>query len=142
MTRKRVPSAERDPNGVEQHTRGAKLDDGKLPVYKMVFSYFSRALRSVGWLSNTGARKYTYGGWSAVDNAEERYTEAIARHLFDLAEAREGLSQVDEYDLVYEDPRTGTKYFHHHLVSVAWNALAALQKAKERGLVTEYTETR
>ena len=122
-----------DLDGAQQHVAGAKLDEGKLSVVKMVLSCFAPALRSVGWLSDTGARKYTYGGWSAVPDAEARYTEAIGRHLFDLAEGK-------EYDLVYHDPNTGIKYYHHHLVAVAWNALAVLSKAKERGLITEYTE--
>ena len=130
---KKSVKSESDPSGIPQHTRGAKLDAGKLAIYSMVIKYFSPALRAVGWLSNTGANKYTYGGWSAVENAEERYLEAQVRHIFDLAEGQ-------EYDMVYEDPDTGTKYFHHHLVSDAWNALAALTKAIEAGLVTEYTE--
>jgi len=130
----KIPAlSEKDPDGIDQHVPGAKLDAGKLAVFKMVFSYFAKALRAVGWLSDTGARKYSYGGWSAVDDAEVRYTEACARHLMDLADG-------EEYVLMYHDEKNGKKYYHHTLVAVAWNALAALTKAKERGLVTEYTE--
>lgn len=126
----KAAAEERDRDGLGQHVRGAKLDAGKLSIFKMVLSYFAPALRAVGWLSNTGAIKYTYGGWSAVADAEERYLEAEVRHLFDLAEGK-------EYDLVYTDPETGTEYWHHHKVSKAWNALAELTKAIEAGLVTE-----
>jgi hypothetical protein len=134
MAQKQQHQQEFDPNGIEQHVPGAKLDSGKLAVVKMVFSYFAKALRAVGWLSDTGAKKYSYGGWSAVADAEARYTEACGRHLLDLAEG-------EEYVLMYHDKELGIKYYHHALVAVAWNALAALTKAKERGLVTEYTET-
>jgi hypothetical protein len=122
--------SESDPSGLDQHVKGAKLDAGKLNIFKMVLGYFAPALRAVGWLSNTGAIKYTYGGWSAVDNAEERYLEAEVRHLFDLAEGK-------EYDLVYTDPKSGREYWHHHKVSKAWNALAELTKFIEAGGVTE-----
>ena len=133
MAAKVKQQSESDPDGLDQHTMGAKLDSGKLAVVKMVFSYFAKGLRAVGWLSDTGAKKYAYGGWSAVADAEARYTEACGRHLLDLAEG-------EEYVMMYHDEDNGVKYYHHALVAVAWNALAALTKAKERGLVTEYTE--
>lgn len=123
----------RDRTGKSQHEMGAKLDDGKPPVFKGFYAYFPNAVRAVSQLSATGARKYTWGGWSAVDSAEERYTDAIGRHLLDLAE--------DDMDLTYDCKEEGRKYFHHHLVGVAWNALAALEKAiTERGITTEYIE--
>lgn len=125
---------EKDPDGLGQHEMGAKLDANKPPVVKGFFKYFPRSIRACSWLSNTGAMKYEWGGWSCVAKAEDRYQEAEARHLLDLCEG-------EDYDLVYEDPDTGTKYYHHHLVSKAWNAMASLEKAiTERKIVTEYTE--
>ena|SRR5882757_378922 len=133
LAKKRAAQSESDPDGIEQHVPGAKLDAGKLDVFKMVFGYFAKALIAVGWLSDTGARKYSYGGWSAVDDAEARYTAACSRHFLDLADG-------EKFVLMYDDEVNRIKYYHHPLVAVAWNALAALTKGKERGLVTEYTE--
>lgn len=123
-----------DPYGVGQHEMGAKLDKGKDPIAKGVFDYFPRSLRRVARLSNTGAIKYMWGSWSAVEDSVDRYREASARHVFDLCEG-------ETFDLTYIDPETGDKYYHHHQVSVVWNALATLEKMlDDPDLVTEYVE--
>jgi hypothetical protein len=124
----------KDPSGIGQHEMGAKLDDGKAPLFKGVFNYFPKAMRAIAQLSATGARKYTWGGWSAVEDAEERYLDADARHLADFGDPDE-----DDMDLTYYDEEEGIKYYHHHLVAHLWNAAAALEKAIERGITTEYT---
>lgn len=122
-------------DGKGRKEMGAKLDAGKPMVFKGVLGYFPRALRAIARLSETGATKYRWGGWSAVDNAEERYLEADSRHLFDYADPTE-----PDFDLTFDDVEEGRKYFHHHLVAHAWNALAALEKYIERGGETEYLE--
>lgn len=119
-----------DPDGKEQHEAGSKLDAGKVAVVKGVFGYFPKALRAIARLSMTGGIKYTWGGWSAVDNATERYLEADGRHLLDYLDPDE-----PDLDLTYDDGNT--KFYHHHLVAHAWNALAALEKAIEDGLETD-----
>jgi hypothetical protein len=52
------------------------------------------------------------------------------------------IAEGEEFDLTYEDKEGGRNYYHNHLVSFAWNALAALEKAiVDRGITTEYIDT-
>ena len=127
-------------DGLDRKEMGAKLDLGKPLVYKGVLGYFPSALRAIAKLSETGAEKYQWNGWSAVDNAQERYLEADARHLFDLADPNE-----PDFDLTYDeaefnDLEEGRLFYHHHLVAHAWNALAALEQFMRGGGRTEYIE--
>jgi len=101
---------ESDPSGKGQHESGAKLDAGKNRLGLVLLS-FSRALNEVGVVGTYGADKYTDNGWLAVDNAEERYTDAMFRHL--LASKIEGEVDADSGLL--------------HKAQMAWNALAVLE---------------
>ncbi len=100
-------SRERDPNGIDQHAPGAKLDDGK-PYLDLVFSGFARALMEVANVGTYGAKKYTPNGWKRVQNGRERYRSAMMRHY--LAGAT-------------HDHETGLLHSAH----LAWNALAQLE---------------
>ena len=101
-----------DPNGIDQHAAGAKLDAGK-PRLSLVLGGFSKALFAVGEVGTKGAKKYTDDGWKTVENGETRYTDALARHLFlELG--------GEEYD---PDPSMQTL----HAAQTAWNALARLE---------------
>lgn len=100
---------ERDPNGLDQHAPGAKLDQGKNRL-GLVLLAFSRALQEVGEVGTYGANKYSDNGWKFVTDGEARYTDAMLRHLF--AETHELLDK--ETDLL-------------HAAQVAWNALARLE---------------
>ncbi len=100
---------EKDPNGVDQHAPGAKLDEGK-PRVGLMFKDFSQALLEVAKVTTIGAKKYCPGGWRLVENGFERYSDAVGRHQ--LKEATE---------LIDED--TGML----HAAQVAWNALARLE---------------
>lgn len=102
--------AERDPHGKDAHELGAKLDAGKDRL-GLVFSGFSRALQAVGGVGTYGAEKYTDNGWMSVPNAEERYLDALYRHL--LAESTKGRRDADSHML--------------HAAHAAWNALARLE---------------
>ena len=97
-----------DPNGFDQHTKGAKLDAGK-PDASLLLD-FSHALEMVAAVGTFGAAKYTKGGWLEVPNGRARYTAALLRHL--LAEGK-------GEDL---DPESNL----HHAAHTAWNALARL----------------
>ena len=99
---------EKDPNVIDPHEPGAKLDDGK--VLAGVLADFSYALQAVAVVGTFGARKYSRGGWQKVDAGEERYTDALWRHL--LAERHEE-----------KDPDSGLLHAAH----LAWNALARLE---------------
>jgi len=102
---------ERDPNGADPHSSGSKLDAGKAPILKGRFQYFPRALKAVSMVSDFGSRKYTWGGWKTVPEGENRYGDAMARHI--LAEA-----MGEDFD-----PDSGMLHAAH----TAWNALARLE---------------
>lgn len=94
--------------------KGIKLDEGKNRL-GLVFSGFAEALEEVGKVGTFGAKKYTDNGWQSVKNGQERYTDALLRHLF--ATFRDDLY----------DNESGLLHLSH----VAWNALAILELALE-----------
>jgi len=101
---------EQDPNGLNAHQPGAKLDAGKVRA-GLVLGGFSRALWAVSEVGTFGARKYTDNGWRSVENGIDRYTDAMARHL--LLEAMGHCTDPDSELL--------------HAAHTAWNALARLE---------------
>jgi len=106
----KLDSFEQDPNGINQHVEGAKLDAGK-PRLGLVLGDFGNALLAVGEVGTFGAQKYTEHGWLEVENGEARYTDARYRHM-----VKEGVGEtVDkDSDLL-------------HAAHTAWNALARLE---------------
>lgn len=102
--------AELDPTGRAAHEPGAKLDAGK-PRCTLVLGGFSHALEHVAKVGTFGAAKYTDNGWRTVPNGEERYTDALWRHLLQEAQGIEC------------DPDSGLLHAAH----TAWNALARLE---------------
>lgn len=108
---------EQDPNGINAHQPGAKLDAGK-PDLSLLCD-FPRAISAVGQVATFGARKYTRGGWLSVQDGERRYTSALLRHVFatSLTDSDSGLD---------------------HAAHAAWNALARLElMLRERELYTK-----
>lgn len=101
-----------DPNGLDQHSPGAKLDAGK-PRMSLVLKSFARAIWKVCEVGTYGAIKYSADGWLQVENGEERYNDAELRHMF---------TRFMGEDL---DPDTELE----HLAHEAWNALAQLELA-------------
>lgn len=101
---------EKDPNGLNQHEPGAKLDYGKIKP-ALVMAGFARALTEVSEVATYGAEKYSPNGWAHVPDGVERYTNAMYRHL--LQEETEGAI----------DSETGL----YHAAQAAWNALARLE---------------
>ena len=99
---------EEDPNGIQQHAAGAKLDRGKPDASLLLM--FGRALNSVAEVGTFGADKYTRGGWQEVPDGKERYTAALLRHL-----CKEHYASVD------------TDSGLLHAAHGAWNALARLE---------------
>ena len=99
---------EKDPNGIDQHVPGAKLDANKL--FAGILQQWPRALTAVLEVATFGAQKYTRGGWQYVDNGVERYTDAMFRHLL-----KEPIETVD------------TDSGLAHDAHVAWNALSRLE---------------
>lgn len=99
---------EKDPNGIDQHAPGAKLDHGK--VMGGLIVDFGLALLAVAKVGTFGANKYTRGGWQHVKNGPERYRDAMMRHLLKECE--------EEIDADSQLP---------HEFQTVWNALASLQ---------------
>lgn len=102
-------SGEHDPNGVDAHSPGAKLDAGKVRP-SLVIEGMARALWAVAEVATFGAAKYTPGGWVLVPNGQERYADAGYRHTLRRAMGEEN------------DPDSTLAHLKHE----AWNALAKL----------------
>lgn len=99
-----------DPNGLDQHQPGAKLDAGK-PRFMLVLKDMAKAIYCVVKVATFGANKYTDGGWLQVQDGIRRYDEAAERH-------RNARFQGEE-----TDPESGMSHRWHE----AWNTLAALE---------------
>lgn len=93
---------------------GRKFDSNK-PRAALILKDFSDALDQVIKLGAFGADKYEYSNWKKLDNAIERYDDALIRHWMEYAKG----IQHDEEGV-------------DHLVAVAWNALALLQLTREK----------
>ena len=102
-------SIERDPNGIDPHEPGAKLDAGKVRP-SLILSDMARALLAVAEVGTFGANKYSDGGWQHVENGIKRYSDAKDRHRLRGA--------IEE-----RDPDSGLLHAAHE----AWNALAVLE---------------
>jgi hypothetical protein len=100
---------ESDPTGRDAHAPGAKLDAGKIRA-GLVIGGFSRALTEVAKVGTFGANKYTANGWIEVPDGEQRYTDAMLRHILTEATGEQ------------MDPDSGLRHAAH----AAWNALARL----------------
>jgi len=101
-------TTETDPNGLNQHETGAKLDAGKPDASLLLM--FGKALEAVAEVGTHGAVKYTRGGWQDVVAGHERYTAALLRHL-----CKEHYEKVDSDSGLL------------HAAHAAWNALARLE---------------
>jgi len=96
---------------------GKKFDNGKPRLAEMIQD-FRFSLIEVAKIWEFGANKYDKGNWRYVENGENRYTNAMLRHL--VAEMD---SKTDEESKLL------------HAAHVAWNALARLHfiLEKEKG---------
>jgi len=91
-----------------QKEEGRKFDDGKPRMCEMIQD-FGIALEEVAKVWAFGANKYEKGNWRHLDNAFNRYSNALVRHLVAEQQAR-------------NDLESGL----YHAAHVAWNALARL----------------
>lgn len=95
---------------------GLKYDNGK-PLVGDVLQIFGEAIMAVGECVLEGQKKYpTIDNWKKVENAQQRYTNALIRHLIKHLSGKE----IDE--------ESGLKHIQH----VAWNALAICQLYLEK----------
>lgn len=93
---------------------GIKYDKGKPRMCEMIQD-FAEPLEEVAKVWAFGADKYSKGNWRYVLEGEERYSNALMRHL--LAEQNRAI-----------DLESGL----YHAAHVAWNALARLYFIKKR----------
>lgn len=112
---------EKDPYGKEPNEAGAKLDANKNRLGLVLFG-FARALQEVGKVGTFGANKYSDNGWVEVPEGEQRYTDAMFRHL---------LQEVTEGQL---DLETGLLHAAH----AAWNALARLELMLQKQIKSDW----
>lgn len=108
--------SEKDPDGLQPGTPGAKLDAGKAPIMQGVLQYFPRALEQVALVSQFGSIKYSWGGYRFVKDGINRYSNAMGRHL---------LKEITEGPIDIESLEEGVTICH--AAQVAWNALARLE---------------
>ena len=101
---------ETDPNGLDQHEPGAKVDAGK-PRVHLIYDAMPRALWQIAAVGTFGAEKYTDHGWQEVPDAINRYRDAMYRHQIKRAAG----------ELFDQD--SGLLHAAHE----AWNALAILE---------------
>lgn len=112
----RYKPGEVDPNGVQPHLPGAKLDAGKIEM-SLVLDGFARALLEVGKVATFGAKKYTRGGWQEVPDGVYRYKNAADRHrMYRMAEGD-------------RDPDSELLHEAHEL----WNHLASFELKLRQG---------
>lgn len=102
---------EADPNGKSAHEPGSKLDHGKCAAG--VLHDFALALQAIANVGDFGMKKYTRGGWQSVPNGEQRYADAMWRHL--LKSRHEDI-----------DPDSGLPHLDHML----WNLAAVVEMRK------------
>jgi hypothetical protein len=95
---------------------GYKHDGGK-PMAG-ILKEFNLSLMEVAKVGTFGAKKYERRSWSTISDAEQRYEDALWRHLL-----------ADE-DI---DPESGL----NHLAHIIWNAMALLQLNIRRRLQGE-----
>lgn len=97
-------------------TKGIKYDKAK-PLAGDVLQIFGKAIMGVGQCILKGAEKYPeIDNWKRVKNAEQRYTNALVRHLIKHLTGDE------------VDKESGLPHLQH----VAWNALAVCELYLER----------
>lgn len=104
---------EKDPNGKNLNSPGAKADAGKNRVW-LFFSGFSNALEEVAKVTTLGAQKYTPNGWVSVEDGIERYMDAFARHAIALGKGQKldnGPNGIGTY----------------HKAQMIWNLLASFE---------------
>ena len=105
---------EKTPDGVDQHSPGAKVDVGKNQL-GTVLGGFASALWGVGLIGTFGIEKYSINSWQDVQDGKRRYKDAFYRHLL----------KIEMGELT--DPDSGEL----HSLHMAWNVLAYIEFEKK-----------
>lgn len=103
---------------------GRKDDSGK-PQWSLLMRGCAAGLVGVVSVLGFGARKYAADSWQRVDNARERYHDALYRHL----------NAIERNGFLARDPETGLLEWFHVACNAlflatfaAWDATAAAEK--------------
>jgi hypothetical protein len=91
-------------------TTGVKHDTGKIKAG--ILAEFPNAMLAIAEVGTFGANKYSRGNWKKVDDAEQRYMDAMWRHL--LTAGKDSESGLD------------------HLAHFVWNAMAVLELKRQK----------
>lgn len=102
-------------NASNERGAGLKFDSGK-PRWTLLMQGCAKALAGVAKVLTFGAKKYAAHSWKEVENNEERYRDALYRHL----NAIEGGEAID--------PESGLSHWDH----AACNALFLSQLNKDK----------
>ncbi len=106
---------------------GLKYDAGK-PRWSLLMRGCSLALQGVVAVLTFGAQKYAADSWQNVENAEERYRDALYRHL----------AAIEQHGPLSVDPESGLLHWYH----VACNALFMSHFATKRAIQQVEKENR
>lgn len=107
---------EKDPNGKDPHTPGAKLDAGKLDLTLPP----PALVEAVARVMQHGVEKYARNGWREVPDAGRRYYAALKRHLHAFERGED------------VDPDSGLHHLDHAATNIAF-LLWFLQQGHEIG---------
>ena len=99
-----MENQDKDPNGLDAHSPGAKLDDGKLDFTLVPVELEMAVARVMAY----GAKKYTRDGWKSVSDPGRRYFAALERHL----KAYKGGELLDAESLIH--------HLHHAACNIAF----------------------
>lgn len=102
-----------------QLVAGRKDDGGKAP-WGLLMRGCSAALAGVVAVLQFGARKYAADSWQRVEGAEERYKDALYRHLH----------SIETRGFLAKDPETGLLEWFHVACNALFLATFAAQRAK------------
>ena len=94
---------------------GNKLDVGKLPI-GLVDPQF---VKDVAEILRFGAQKYAPNNWKEVENAEERYYDALQRHLLDYKLGEQ------------KDPESGLGHLKHAACNIMFLLYFERQRLKQ-----------
>lgn len=98
---------------------GRKDDGGKAP-WGLLMRGCSAALAGVVAVLQFGARKYAADSWQRVEGAEERYKDALYRHLH----------SIETRGFLAKDPETGLLEWFHVACNSLFLATFAANRAK------------
>jgi Domain of unknown function (DUF5664) len=100
-------------------TPGRKDDSGKAP-WSLLMRGCALGLAGVVAVLKFGAAKYAADSWQRVENAEERYRDALYRHLH----------SIEQRGFMAVDPETGLLEWFHVACNALFLASFAGMKAK------------